>query len=163
MRVYLCEDNNSSSDDYIQEAALMLECNIDDMSPEDYTELIDNLLEAGALDVFITPILMKKSRPAHKLSVLCDRKLAPELKRIIFTNSTSIGVREYAVTKNNLQREKVIVDTKYGKVGIKVCYLNGEVLSIKPEYEDCQRLSDQHKVSVNDVRNLARWTYEQRK
>ena len=108
-------NQSTMTDNTSQEEACMLECNIDDMNPEWYDHLFGKLFEAGASDVFLTPIIMKKSRPANMLSVLCSKNKAPEMKAIIFNNSTTIGVREYPVTKTVLERQEKEIETELGK------------------------------------------------
>ena len=153
LRVYLSEyivDHDNTKN----EAAWMIECNIDDMNPEWYDYLFQKLLEAGASDVFLTPVIMKKSRPANTLSVLCNRRLLAELKSIIFLNSTSIGMREYAVTKTILDREEREIETELGKVRAKCSSFQGKVIRVKPEIEDIKLLALQHNLSLSEVEKI---------
>ena len=99
LRVYLSESKDANDNTSLEEA-WMVECNIDDMNPEWYDHLFRKLFEAGASDVFLTPIIMKKLRPANTLSVLCNSRIKSEIKAIIFRNSTTIGLREYGGYKN---------------------------------------------------------------
>ncbi len=153
LRVYLLEskmelDNTSS------EEAMMVECTIDDMNPEWYEFLIQKLFDAGASDVYLTPVVMKKSRPANKLSVLCSRRLLPEIKATIFNHSTSIGLREYSVAKTVLQREEKEIETELGKVRVKVSYYEGKEIHAKPESEDLRKLASQHGLTLNEVEKI---------
>ena len=150
LRVYLSE----TADQPNQEDAVMLECNIDDMNPEWYDHLFDKLFEAGASDVFLTPIVMKKSRPAQILSVLCPAKILPEIKAIIFRNSTSIGLREYAVKKTILDRQVKEIETELGKVRIKTSYFQGKEIRFKPEFDDVKKLAAEHGISLNEVKKI---------
>jgi len=150
LRVFLCEDKKKESDIIIEEATVM-ECNIDDMNPEHYDFLLEQLFEAGASDAWLSPIIMKKSRPATKLSVLSKEELVEKLKQIIFTNSTSLGIREYQVRKNMLKRETVEVETEYGKVHVKRSFLNGKPVHSKPEFDDCRELAKKNKVSIAEI------------
>ena len=150
LRVYLSE----TADQPNQEDAVMLECNIDDMNPEWYDHLFDKLFEAGASDVFLTPIVMKKSRPAQILSVLCPAKILPEIKAIIFRNSTSIGLREYAVKKTILDRQVKEIETELGKVRIKTSYFQGKEIRFKPEFDDVKKLAAEHGISLNEVEKI---------
>ena len=152
LRVYLSE--NKKTDQTSLEEAWMLECNIDDMNPEWYDHLFEKLFESGASDVFLTPIIMKKSRPANKLSVLCPRNLVQDLKAIIFTNSTTIGLREYAVTKTVLERQEKEIETELGKVRVKYSYFQGKQIRFKPEFEDLKKLADHHGLSLNEVEKI---------
>lgn len=152
LRVYLSE--SKKTDQTSLEVAWMLECNIDDMNPEWYDHLFGKLFDAGASDVFLTPIIMKKSRPANMLSVLCPGKIVPEIKSIIFNNSTTIGLREYPVTKTVLDRQEKEIETELGKVRVKCSYFQGKEIRFKPEFEDLKKLADQHGLSLNEVEKI---------
>jgi len=152
LRVYLLESNNDFAD-VLHEDATVLECNIDDMNPEHYEFIIDKLMEAGASDVWLTPIVMKKSRPANIISVLCQPNKKNELKTILFNNTTTLGIREINVAKSMLKREEKIVETSYGKVRVKECFLNGKSLRSKPEFEDCKTLATKHNVTIAQIEN----------
>ena len=153
LRVYLADDGQTPGDTRLEEA-MMLECNIDDMNPEWYDHLIVKLFDGGASDVFLTPIIMKKSRPANMLSVLCSRKIAPEMKAIIFNNSTTIGLREYPVTKTVLDREEKEIETELGKVRVKCSSFQGKEIRFKPEFEDLKKLANIHKLSLIEVERI---------
>jgi uncharacterized protein (TIGR00299 family) protein len=151
LRVYLAESMKSSDQDVITEEALMLECNLDDMNPESFSHVMDLLFEAGAADVFIIPMVMKKSRPGHLLSVLCNRVKVEEMKEILFRETSSIGLREYSLKKNMLRREIIVVKTRYGDVEVKRSYWNGLVVSEKPEFEQCSHLAREHGVALKEI------------
>lgn len=129
----------------------VMECNIDDMNPELYEYISDKLFTAGALDVFYTPIIMKKGRPAVKLSVIYKKAIEKAIEQLIFRETTSIGIRKYEAERTVLNRDYIKVSTKYGKVSIKQSYYNGKVVKSKPEYEDCKRLAKENNVSINEV------------
>ncbi len=139
-----------------KERQFILETNIDDMNSElfNFTEKL--LFENGALDVYKTPIIMKKGRPAVKLSVLFDGLNRAQIQDVIFKNTTVAGVREYAVDKYMLEREFSYVATKFGKVKVKNLFYNGEFLRCKPEYDDCEKIAYENAVSINDVYDLVR-------
>lgn len=153
LRVYLSETSDNTNNTS-QEEAWILECNIDDMNPEWYDHLFSSLFEAGASDVFLTPIIMKKSRPANMLSVLCSKNIVPEMKAIIFNNSTTIGLREYPVTKTVLERQEKEIETELGKVRIKCSYFQGKEIRFKPEFEDLKKLATEHGLSLNEVEKI---------
>jgi uncharacterized protein (TIGR00299 family) protein len=153
LRVYLSEENRNADPAQLEEAWI-LECNIDDMNPEWYDHLFNLLFEAGASDVFLTPIIMKKSRPANMLSVLCPVNLISEMKSIIFNNSTTIGIREYAVAKTVLKRQSKEIDTELGAVRVKCSYFEGKEIRFKPEFEDLKNLATQHGLSLNEVEKI---------
>lgn len=150
LRVYLCEDSKQNND-VLTEEAIVLESNIDDMNPEHYDFLLEQLFKAGASDAWLVPIVMKKSRPAVTLSILCNNKLLEKMKEIVFSHSTSIGIREYKVKKNMLRREKSVVETVYGSVRIKQSFFNGKMVRSKPEFEDCKKLAEKHKISISEI------------
>jgi hypothetical protein len=151
LRVFIGEVQEKNSD-YI------IECNIDDMNPEIYSYVIDKLFEAGASDVYLTPITMKKGRPGVMLSVLYEEKIEDEIKKIIFRETTTIGMRKYKVEKQCLERETTYVDTPYGEVKVKNSYLHGEKIKFKPEYEDLKKIAEEKNIPLiklyNDVLNI---------
>ena len=154
LRLYL-SDTETSASGIIEEKAIMLECNIDDMNPERYDFILEQLFAAGANDVWTDSIIMKKSRPANKLSVLCKPEKTAEMKSIIFNHSTTIGLREYAVKKSMLERIEKIIETKYGKVRVKQSIYNGKVVRSKPEFDDCKTIALQEKISLEEVEREA--------
>lgn len=148
LRVFLSEDDTAHTD---TTEAIILECNIDDMNPEHYPFVIEALFEAGASDAWLTPIIMKKARPAVCLSVLCKQELGNAMKDVIFTHTTSLGIRENKVSKNMLQRTESLVETHYGPVRIKQSSYKGKIIRSKPEYEDCKALAQKHNVSISEI------------
>jgi len=150
LRVYLSEVENTSAD-MKEETAIVLECNIDDMNPEHYSYVLDKLFDAGASDAWLVPIIMKKSRPAITLSVLCTPEKAGLMKVIIFTNTTSIGLREYTVTKNMLTRIEKNVATQYGNVRVKQSIFQGKIVNSKPEFDDCKALAIKNNLAIDEI------------
>ena len=153
LRVMLCETERAAND-MNQEEAIILESNIDDMNPEHYDFLMDQLFFAGASDVWITPVIMKKSRPATTVSVLCPEMLSTRMKEIIFTESTSIGIREYRITKNRLQRKESVLNTEFGTVRIKQSFYNGKQVSVKPEFNDLKQIAENNGISIKETEKL---------
>jgi len=151
LRVYLAESKNEQVHDVMEEEAVMLECNLDDMNPERYSHVMDLLFAAGAADVFLTPLVMKKSRPGHMLSVLCNHDTVGNMKEILFVETSSIGLREHTLKKSILRREIVVVPTLYGDVEVKRSYWNGRVVNEKPEFEQCRRLALEHGVTIEEI------------
>ncbi len=150
LRVYLCEDSSILMDVNTEEA-IVLESNIDDMNPEHYDFLLEKLFQIGASDAWISPVIMKKSRPGATLSVLCKEELADKMKEVVFTNSTSIGIREYKVKKSMLRREESTIETIYGEVRVKQSFFNGKKVRSKPEYDDCKRLAEKHLTTISEI------------
>ena len=129
----------------------MIETNIDDMSPEITGYVVDKLFESGALDVFLTPIFMKKNRPATMLSVLCTPERVEALIRVILTETTTFGLRRYTVERSKLARDFVKVQTRWGIVRVKRGYWGDGLIKAVPEYEDCKQLAEQNGVSLRQV------------
>ena len=152
LRVFLGEVQDSSGDSDLETAeAFLLETNIDDMSPESYDFILESLFAKGAHDVFLTPIIMKKSRPAVKISVLCSIKDLPDIEEVFWLQTTTVGVRYHKVGKDMLRRDMSEVDTPYGKVSVKNVYYRGRQIKSKPEYEDCKKLAQEKGVSIRMI------------
>ena len=149
LRVHLGELAGQSESGEEIHPAYLIECNIDDMNPEMYGHIMDLLFENGADDVFITPIIMKKARPASKLSVLCSPEIGSEITNILLTHTTSFGVRKQKVDKIVLKREFQKIMTKYGPVTLKTAIYKGKKLKSKPEYEECIRLAKENNIPVH--------------
>jgi uncharacterized protein (TIGR00299 family) protein len=130
---------------------VVIEANIDDMTPENFGYVTEKLLNAGALDVLTLPVQMKKGRPGQLLQVLAPADAAEALSRIIFLETTTIGVRRYDVQRSALERQFVEVETEFGRVNMKVAKLDGEVVNFAPEYEDCARIARQKNVPLKRV------------
>jgi uncharacterized protein (TIGR00299 family) protein len=132
---------------YHSDRVAVLEANIDDMNPEFYDFLMERLFERGALDVSLSPLLMKKNRPGTLLRVIAEEKDAEGLSEVILRESTTLGVRSYPVSRKKLPREIREVETQYGRVRVKV---SGE-LRFQPEYEDCKRIALEKGVPIQEV------------
>ena len=136
---------------YERDTINVVETNIDDMSSQIYDLLIDRLLEIGALDVFLTPIVMKKSRPAIKLTALVKSPQLEEVCACILSETTTLGVRIYQTDRKKLSREIIEVDTEYGKISVKLGKIGDEVAKFLPEYEDCKRIAKEKNIPVMKV------------
>ncbi len=147
LRVYLghTEEGIRQQDNY------MLETNIDDMNPEFYGYVEERLFAKGALDVFKTPICMKKGRAATKLSVLAAEDAVEQLADVIFYETTSLGIRKYRIEKLMLDRKFEEISTIYGDVTVKNAYHHGECIKYKPEYEDCRRLATEKQLPLEQI------------
>lgn len=148
LRVYLGEEENNNKE---TDEQYIIETNIDDMNPELYEYVEENLFANGALDVYKTSIVMKKGRVATKLTILTNLENERSMLDVIFKETTSIGVRKYKVDKIMIHRDIVQIDTKYGKVRVKKSYYNGELVKYKAEYEDCKKIALQNKVALLEV------------
>lgn len=133
--------------------ALQIESNIDDMNPEFFDHISDKLFKAGASDVFLSNIIMKKGRPGIVLNVICENETAEKVKSIIFIESTSLGIRIFPFRKDTLSRKFETISTGFGDVNIKRSFYNGKEVSAKPEYDDCKRIASEKNIPVKDVYN----------
>ena len=124
-----------------------LETNIDDMNPQLFAPVMERLFAAGALDVYLTPIYMKKNRPGTLLGVIARQLDEPALAHLLLAETTTLGVRVHAVTRYEAGRETCTVDTEYGPLKVKLKLLDGKVLQASPEYEDCLRVAQMQGVS----------------
>ena len=138
---------------------VVIEANIDDMAPQNLTFVTERLLEAGALDVCAIPIQMKKGRPGYVLQVLAPPNRREVMERIVFQETTTIGLRYYAAGRSVLSRELIQVDTIHGKITVKVSRLDGKVTNVAPEYDDCARIAREKNVPLKDVQALAMQRY----
>ena len=134
---------------------VLIEANVDDMSPQLVGPLFDALFEAGAVDVWSTPILMKKGRPAVQISALAPASTIATVERAFFAASTTLGLRRRALDRVVLARSFAKVATPYGEVRVKVAALDGQVLGAQPEFEDCRRLAARAGVPAREVLSAA--------
>ena len=130
---------------------MMLECNLDDMNPEIYGYFIERALERGALDVFMTPTVMKKNRPGIILSVLCEEEKREGLEKLIFRETTTLGVRRYPVERSTLDRRMLKIKTKYGVVTMKAGFMDGKMVKYAPEYEECKEIAQSFQIPIKKV------------
>jgi len=133
----------------------VIETNIDDMNPQLHEHLCARLFAAGACDVWFTPITMKKMRPAVMISVLAQRRAADDLMRMIFRETTTLGVRIRETDRKILTREKKQVRTPYGAVTLKLGYLDGECVSANPEYDECRKIACRKGIALKEVMRAA--------
>ncbi|HEV2717825.1 MAG TPA: nickel pincer cofactor biosynthesis protein LarC [Terriglobales bacterium] len=134
-----------------QETIAVLEANLDDLNPQVFGYVMDRLLQEGALDAFGLPVQMKKNRPGMLLTVLAKPEDAVRLTEIIFSETTTLGVRRRDESRQTLARKWITVTTKWGDVRLKIASMNGTVTNYAPEYEDCRRIATEHHVPLKDV------------
>jgi pyridinium-3,5-bisthiocarboxylic acid mononucleotide nickel chelatase len=137
----------------------VLEANLDDLNPQVFGYVMDRLLEKGALDAFGIPVQMKKSRPGTLLTVLCQPEQADDLCRLIFAETTTIGIRRRDEKRQTLARRWEHVHTPWGEVRIKIASMNGSVTNYAPEYEDCRRIAAEYQVPLKTVMQEAARLY----
>ena len=137
------------------ETVVVIEANIDDMNPQLYGHFAEKALVAGALDVTCSPLQMKKNRPGLLVSVISKPELEGALTRLLFEETTTIGVRITEARRKVLKREVVKVETAFGPVNMKVARLKGKIVNVSPEFEDCRRLADEKAVPLKEVMQAA--------
>jgi len=145
---------------YDRDTSVVVETNIDDMNPQAYDYVIDKIMKQGAQDAYLTPIIMKKGRPAILLTVLTDQSKEDSILDTIFHETTSIGVRIQEVNRKKLSREIKEVDTIFGRIRIKISKLGDEILTATPEYEDCRKIADEKRVPIKRVIDEAKKSFD---
>jgi len=134
-----------------QDSITVIESNIDDMNPQFYDHIMNRIFDAGALDVFLTHIIMKKNRPAVKITLLSDNDNVNKLADILLKETTSFGLRMYKTERIKLEKEIKTVKTEYGSTKVKIGKKNGKIINIAPEYEDCKRIANERGISIREV------------
>lgn len=137
------------------EQVVVLEANIDDLNPQIYHYVMEELLAVGALDVWLTPIMMKKGRPATKMSVLLKEKLRDKVENIVFQETSTIGLRYYRADRTVAERKSISVETQWGEIRVKQSYYKGILCNTCPEYEDCRRVAAAHHVPLKMIQQAA--------
>ncbi len=136
---------------YETDTVTRIETNLDDVSPQVLGSVMQQLLAAGALDVWFTPVQMKKSRPGTMLSVLCDEGAAERLADIVFAETTAFGLRVEKIQRLKLTRRFETVKTPHGDVTVKLGFKGGRLLQIAPEFETCRTLAERTGVTLREV------------
>jgi uncharacterized protein (DUF111 family) len=140
----------------------VIEANIDDLNPQVFGHLMERVLAAGALDIFYTPVQMKKNRPGVLVTLLCKPEDRERMIELIFRETTTLGVRYRNEQREILRREYVTVETPYGPIRIKVSKANdGREMNYAPEFEDCRAAAEKHEVGLRKVQMAALRAYLQ--
>ncbi|PYU03185.1 MAG: nickel pincer cofactor biosynthesis protein LarC [Acidobacteria bacterium] len=138
----------------------VIEANLDDMNPQIYGYFLEKALAAGALDVYTTPVQMKKNRPGTLLTLLCKPQDTNSLMSLVFAETTTFGARTYRAQRRTLPRESVNVHTQFGDVRVKLSRVNGRILHVAPEFDDCRKLAVEKNVPLQRVFNEAMRSYD---
>ncbi|MDY6876259.1 MAG: nickel pincer cofactor biosynthesis protein LarC [Chloroflexota bacterium] len=138
-------------EEYEEDVVTVVETNIDDMNPQFYDYVMSRLFERGAVDVFCTPIQMKRNRPAITLSAITDERNLNGILEVIFDETTTLGVRIHEMRRKKLTRENIPVNTRYGEFSVKVGKSGNVVKNIAPEYEECRRVAEQGHIPLKEV------------
>jgi uncharacterized protein (TIGR00299 family) protein len=137
----------------------VIECEIDDMNPQIFGVVMERLYAAGALEVFYVPVQMKKNRPGTLMTVICPPGVRAALTDLVFTETTTIGLRYDEVARECLQREMVTVETPIGAIRFKIARRAGRVLNAVPEFEDCVKAASAHRIAVKEAQAIAVQAY----
>jgi pyridinium-3,5-bisthiocarboxylic acid mononucleotide nickel chelatase len=154
LRVLVGEEASAARGDSVDVHApgeLVLETNIDDLNPELYEYVLERLYSAGAQDAWLTPIVMKKGRPAVTISVLCSEQRREHLAQVLFRETGTLGVRFSPVDRRVLDRDWIEVETRQGAVRVKIGVLEGRPVTVAPEYEDCARVAREAGTPARDI------------
>jgi pyridinium-3,5-bisthiocarboxylic acid mononucleotide nickel chelatase len=152
----------SRTDSTGAERVVVIECEIDDMNPQLFGVAMDRLYAAGALEVFYIPVQMKKNRPGTLLTVVAPPELRSRLSEIIFTETTTIGVRYAELDRECLRRELVTVNTPVGEVRMKLAWRDGRLVNAVPEFDDCNKLAAAQNLPVKEIQSLAVKAFDSR-
>ena len=150
LRILVGQGKKQSAESMEQKVEI-IETTIDDMNPQIYEYVMERLFKAGALDVYLTQLIMKKGRPGIKLTVLCNSKEKENLMKIIFEETTTIGLRFYEAGRQTLKREIKEINTTLGKVRVKISKLGSRIIKTTPEYEDCKKLAKKLNMPLIEV------------
>jgi uncharacterized protein (TIGR00299 family) protein len=134
-----------------RERVVVIETNIDDMNPQFYDYVMEKLLAMEVLEVFITPILMKKNRPGHLLTIICPSEKLPPVTKFLLRETTTLGLRWREEERAKTDREILTKETKYGKIRFKMARWEGKVVNLSPEYDDCKRLALEKGVPLKEI------------
>ena len=159
VRIVIGESAGKMSAKTQSDTISVLEANLDDLNPQVFGYVMDRLLEEGALDVFGVPVQMKKNRPGTLLTVLCKPEDVDKLTQLVFSETTTLGVRRREESRQTLARRWESVRTEWGEVRIKIASMNGTITNYAPEYEDCRRIAEEHHVPLKMVMQEAAREY----
>ena len=164
LRVLIGDDQVNASDAAASadERLWMIETNMDDISPQILGHVMERAFELGALDCYFTSVQMKKNRPGILLSMLCRAEQRKVLSELLFSETTTLGIRAYEVERRALERKIVAVETQYGPIDVKVAQLNGHIVKAMPEYEQCRQAARAANVPLRVVEEAARAVFAKR-
>lgn len=150
-------------DEHVDDSMLLIQANLDDMNPEWVSYIMDKLFEAGANDVFVVPIIMKKGRPGIMLNVLVEDERLSVVEEVIFNETTTLGIRYMHASCHRLAREFEQVKTRWGLLTIKVGYHQGKLVQYAPEFKECEQIAKEYQVPLKQVYEEVRMQFIQQK
>jgi uncharacterized protein (TIGR00299 family) protein len=145
LRVILAESGDELTDNCI------LEATIDDMNPQIYGYMMDKLFEAGAKDVYLSPVYMKKNRPGIVITVTAPVRIEDKIKEVLFRETTTIGIRKFNIERTELDREFKNINTQYGEVNFKLSKYNDNIVNISPEFEDMKKAAEKNNIPLKEI------------
>jgi uncharacterized protein (TIGR00299 family) protein len=148
LRVYIGE---AEGGEYEEDEVIVVETNVDNMNPEILAYASESLLKQGALDVFMTPVFMKKDRPGTMVSVVTTQEKLDEILSVMFTEITTLGVRLHRLERRKLSREVVSVKTRFGEIEVKIAKIGNQIKNIAPEYESCKEIAVKQGIPLKNV------------
>ena len=154
LRAILC-DSAETTNDWQTDTISVLETNLDDINSEILGHFAEKVLTAGALDIFHTPIQMKKNRPGVLLTILCAISDADKFSEMILRETSAFGVRRFSLERRKLHREFQTVKTPFGEVTVKIGKLNGKIVQASPEFESCKKLADAKNIPLKEIYDAA--------
>ncbi|MEK8129596.1 nickel insertion protein [Paenibacillus filicis] len=150
-------------EEHVDTGMLIIQANLDDMNPELTSYITDKLLEAGANDVYWIPIIMKKGRPGVMLNVLADEGKAGELEEVIFSETTTFGLRYVRADCHRLGREFILIETRWGAIHVKAAFHIGRMVQFAPEFKECEQAAKKHQVPLKQVYDEVRRLFLERR
>ena len=155
LRIFIGRD----ADQATVERVMVIECEIDDMNPQIYGAVMDQLYATGAFEVFYVPVQMKKNRPGTLLTIVCAPERRDALAEVVFRETTTIGLRYAEREREHLRREMVQVETPIGPIRFKLAWRAGRVVNAAPEFDDCAKLATERQLSIKAVQAIAVQAY----
>lgn len=152
-------DGFDHRDEHIDDEMILIQANLDDMNPEWCSFVADRLFAAGANDVYWIPIIMKKGRPGFMLNVLAHEAKLDELESIIFSETTTLGLRYLRATCHRLGRQSFQVSTIWGKVTVKAGFYKGKMVQYAPEFKECEQIAKQYNVPLKMIYDEVRKSF----
>ncbi|MBP1962607.1 nickel insertion protein [Paenibacillus aceris] len=148
-------------EEHVDDGMLLIQANLDDMNPEWVSYIMDKLFDAGANDVFVVPIIMKRGRPGIMLNVLVEGERLSVIEDVIFGETTTLGIRYMHASCHRLAREFEQVQTKWGMLTVKVGYHQGKLVQFAPEFKECEQVAKEHRVPLKMVYEEVRLQFMQ--
>ncbi|OCT16660.1 hypothetical protein A8709_08275 [Paenibacillus pectinilyticus] len=148
-------------DEHVDDHMLLVQANLDDMNPEWVTYIMDRLFDVGANDVYVVPIIMKRGRPGIMLNVLVDEERLSQIEEIIFSESTTLGVRYLHASCHRLAREFELLETPWGPLTVKVGYHAGKLVQYAPEFKECEEVARKYGIPLKQVYEEVRMLFHE--